>query len=931
MELRWPRIYIKNQMQINILKEKKMKTNDVMVELSQKVIERGEQPLDVFFAPKAVAVVGATENLGSVGRTILWNLITSPFGGSVYPVNPKRSNVLGIKAYPSITAIPDKVDLVIVVTPPSTVPGIIRECGELGVKGAVVISAGFKEIGEEGLKLENEVLAEARKAGIRLIGPNCLGVMSPLTGLNATFANGVARPGKVGFISQSGALCTAVLDWSLQNNVGFSAFLSLGSMVDVGWGDLINYLGNDPQTESIVIYMETIGDARSFLSAAREVALQKPIIIIKPGRTAAAAKAAASHTGSLAGSDDVLEAAFERSGVLRVNTIADLFYMAGVLAKQPSPKGPKLTILTNAGGPGVIATDALIMGKGELTELDPNTIEELNKVLPSTWSHNNPIDIIGDAPPERYAKSVEIAAKDPNSDGLLVILTPQAMTDATKTAEDLKPYAKLGKPILASWMGGADIEAGTRILNQANIPTFLYPDTAVRVFNYMWKYADNLKSIYQTPAISEDETHGAPNRKLTTELIAKAHNENRALLTEEESKELLRAYHIPTVQTLVADNAEMAAEWAHKIGLPVVLKLNSKTITHKTDVGGVILNIETLDAVKVAFKSIQDSVTKKAGAEHFQGVTVQPMIKMGDGYEIIIGSSLDAQFGPVLLFGTGGQLVEVFKDRALALPPLNTTLARRMMEKTKIYHALQGVRGRKPVDLNELEKLLVRFSNLVIEQPMIKEIDINPFMVSGDRIIALDARVVLHEKGTDLSKLPKVAIRPYPIQYVSEWTSKKQEKITLRPIRPEDEPKMVRFHELLSDRSVFLRYLSSVSINQRVDHQNLLRNCFIDYDREMAIVAETKQGIVGVARLKKSSGRNDGRIAIVVGDAYQGHGIGSELVKQIIQIAKDEKLSMIRADILAENKAGITTLTKLGFKTRTSDMMKDILHAELKL
>lgn len=903
---------------------------DFLFQLSQSVIQRGEQPLDVFFAPKSVALIGASDKEGSVGRTLLWNLITSPFGGSVYPVNPKRSHVLGIRTYPSITSVPEKIDLAIIVTPAASVPGLVRECGMRGVKGVVVISAGFKEIGAEGNKLEQEVLAEARKAGIRLIGPNCLGVMSPLTGLNATFASHIARPGKVGFISQSGALCTAILDWSLQNNVGFSAFLSLGSMVDVGWGDLIYYLGNDPQTESIVIYMETIGDARSFLSAAREVALNKPIIIIKPGRTEAAAAAAASHTGSLAGSDDVLEAAFQRSGILRVNSIADLFYMAGVLAKQPSPKGPRLTILTNAGGPGVLATDALLMGKGELTELSKETIEALSAVLPSTWSHSNPVDIIGDASPARYAKSVEIVADDPNSDGLLVILTPQAMTDPTQTAEVLKPYSRLGKPILACWMGGADIGAGTKILNQANIPTFLYPDTAVRVFNYMWKYADNLKSIYETPAASENDEFMAPDRDLTQKIIAGAHAAKRCLLSEAESKDLLNAYHIPTVQTLVALNVEEAVVHAEKIGFPVVLKLFSETITHKTDVGGVILNLESIDAVRAAYDNILESVTKKVGAQHFKGVTVQPMIKAGDGYEVIIGSSLDAQFGPVLLFGTGGQLVEVFKDRSLALPPLNTTLARRMMETTKIYKALQGVRGRDPVDLAALEKLLVRFSNLVIEQPMIKEIDINPLFVSADRLIALDARVVLHEPDVDFTRVPKVAIRPYPIQYISECTTKNDHVILLRPIRPEDEPRMVAFHEKLSEVSVYFRYLQSISINQRTDHNNLLRNCFIDYDREIAIVGEDKKSknIVGVARLRKSIGRNDARIAIIVTDEFQGQGLGSELAKKLIQVARAEKLSMIRADVLKENKNGISMLINLGFKIRVSDQ-PDIIYAEL--
>src|SRR6516225_1720426 len=499
----------------------------------KKVNRKRHRPLDVFFSPKSVAVIGATENQGTVGRTLLWNLVTSPFGGTVYPVNPKRSSVLGVKAYPSISAIPEPVDLAVVVTPPPSIPGIIRECGENGVRGAVVISAGFKEIGAEGAALEQKLLEEAQAANIRVIGPNCLGVISPLSGLNATFATTIARPGSVGFISQSGALCTAVLDWSLKEMVGFSAFVSVGSMVDVGWGDLIYHLGNDPKTRSIVIYMETIGNARSFLSAAREVALNKPIIVIKPGRTAAAAKAAASHTGSLTGSDEVLESAFRRCGVLRVATIAALFYMAEVLSKQPRPQGPRLTIVTNAGGPGVLATDALITGGGELADLTPETIEAYNAVLPPTWSHNNPVDIIGDASPERYAKALEIAAKDKNSDGLLVILTPQAMTDPTRIAEQLKPLAKLeGKPVLASWMGGVDVAAGESILNRANIPTFSYPDTAARAFNYMWRYSYNLKGLYETPSLPEESADWTPDRKLVTEIIVKARGEQRTILTE---------------------------------------------------------------------------------------------------------------------------------------------------------------------------------------------------------------------------------------------------------------------------------------------------------------------------------------------------------------------------------------------------------------
>ena len=532
----------------------------------------GAQPLDVFFTPKNVAVIGATETAGTVGRTVLWNLVSNPFGGTVFPVNPKRPSILGIKAYKHISEIQEQVDLAVIVTQAATVPVIIHDCAEEGVKGAVVISAGFKEIGPAGAELERQIMVEARRGNMRVIGPNCLGIMSPLTGLNATFAASIARPGNVGFISQSGALCTAILDWSLSENVGFSAFLSIGSMLDVGWGDLIYYLGNDPRTRSIVIYMETIGDARAFISAAREVALNKPIIVIKAGRSEAAAKAAASHTGSLAGSDEVLEAAFRRSGVLRVNNIADLFYMAEVLSRQPSPKGPRLTILTNAGGPGVLATDALIASGGEIAELTQETMEALNKVLPPTWSHNNPIDVIGDASPERYAKAVEIAAKDPNSDGLLVILTPQAMTDPTQTAEHLKPYAKLeGKPLIASWMGGAEVAAGESILNHANIPTFPYPDTATRAFTYMWRWAYNLKGLYETPSMPEDSAECAPNRSLTDEIIQKARSAGRTILTESESKQVLNSYCVPTVETLVAASEEEAVSHAARMGYPVVL------------------------------------------------------------------------------------------------------------------------------------------------------------------------------------------------------------------------------------------------------------------------------------------------------------------------------------------------------------------------
>jgi len=879
--------------------------------------KKQRHPLDCIFRPRSVAVIGASEREGSVGRTLLWNLIRSPFGGTVFPVNPQRHSVLGIKSYADIASVPEIVDLAVIATPASTVPQVIRECVAAGVKGAIIISAGFKEIGEQGAALEKEVLAEARKGGMRIIGPNCLGLMNPLAGLNATFAGTSARSGNVAFISQSGALCTSILDWSLGENVGFSAFVSIGSMLDVGWGDLIEYLGDDPHTHSIVLYMESIGDAHAFLSAAREVAMDKPIIVLKVGHTEAAAKAAASHTGALTGSDEVLNAAFRRCGVLRVHTISDLFDMAETLAKQPRPKGNRLSIVTNAGGPGAIATDALISGGGALSELAPETIQKLNQFLPAQWSHHNPIDILGDANSDRYAQTLEVVADDPNSDAMLVILTPQAMTNPTQTAEKLKSYSKLGKPILSSWMGGAEIAAGTEILNQAKIPTFPYPDTAVRLFNYMWRYTYNLKGIYETPSLPVDSDLHAPDRQLAERILAQATKSDRYLLTEYESKNLLAAYGIPTVPTEIATSDIEAVEIADRFGYPVVLKLHSEKITHKTDVGGVRLNLEDAAAVTRAFMAIAAKV-RAIDPEAFLGVTVQPMVKM-EGYELILGSSLDPQFGEVMLFGMGGQLVEVFRDRALALPPLNTTLARRMMEQTRIYQALQGVRGRKAIDMAKLEQLLVNFSQLVVEQPQIREIDINPLLVSADGMIALDARVVLHT-DEDIAQRPIPAITPYPTKYVQCWQSRKGDRVTIRPIRPEDEPLMVQFHQSLSEESVYLRYAHTVKLTKRIAHERLTRICFIDYDREMVLAADYKNPetseheILGVARLSKLHGTNEAEFALIVSDRYHHQGLGTELLRRILEIGKEQNLEAIVGYILNSNDPMQSICRRLGFK-----------------
>jgi acetyltransferase len=898
------------------------------------VLRSEGHPLDAIFLPHSVAVIGATDRQGSVGRAVLWSLVSSPFGGTVYPVSEKRTSVLGIKAYRCVGDIPETVDLAVIVTPAETVPGVIRECVVAGVRGAIVISAGFKEHGERGKELEAQILEQLGNSGMRVIGPNCLGVMNPISGLNATFAsNSMARPGNVAFISQSGALCTAILDWAQQELVGFSAFVSIGSMLDVDWGDLIDYLGNDPRTHSIVMYMESVGDARSFLSAAREVSLNKPIIVIKAGRTEAAAHAAASHTGTLAGSDEVLEAAFRRCGVLRVQTIADLFYMAEVLSKQPRPKGPRLAIVTNAGGPGVLAADSIISAGGELAELSPATMEQLNQLLPPHWSRNNPVDILGDALPDKYAKVLEIVAADSNIDGLLALNCPQGMSHPTLTAEKLAPYAKgLGKPVLASWIGGAEMTAGIEIMNRAGIPTFPYPDTAARIFYYMWRYSYLLRGLYETPVLPQGA--GGPDRTRAGAIVQKVRESGRTLLTESESKELLACYGIPTIPTLEARNVEEAVAKAEELGYPVVLKLLSHTITHKTDVGGVKLNLSGAEAVRRAWKEIENAVREKAGDGHFLGVTVQPFMR-SEGYELILGATVDAQFGPILMFGTGGQLVEVFKDRALSLPPLNTTLARRVMEQTRIYQALKGVRGRKSVDLPALEDVMVRFSQLVVEQRWVKEIDINPLMASADRLTALDARVIVYPIEAKREDLPRLAIRPYPQQYVRAGRMKNGEEVLYRPIRPEDEPLLIKLHQALSERTVYLRYFQPLKLSQRTAHERLTRICFIDYDREMALVVEhTKPDgnpeIIGIGRLSQLRGRNEAEMAVLIDDRFQYQGLGSELYRRLIEIARGEHLSKVVSTILSENREMQAICRKLGFQLH-ADLEDGTIQAVLEL
>jgi acetyltransferase len=693
--------------------------------------------LDPIFAPRSIAVIGASSREGSVARAVVENL--EGFGGPVYLVNPKRAEVCGRKAWPSVAAVGQPVDLAVVITPAETVPGVVAECVAAGVRGAIVISAGFREAGVAGAALERRVWDEARRGGLRLIGPNCLGVMVPGSGLNATFARQLGRPGRVAFLSQSGALATAILDLGLREQVGFSAFVSVGSMLDVGWGDLIRHFGADPETESIVMYVESVGDAASFLAAAREVAARKPIIVIKVGRTAEAARAAVSHTGAMTGRDAVFDAALRQVGVLRVDTIEELFDLAEILAKQPLPRGRRLGMVTNAGGPGALAVDALVGMGGEVAVLSDGTRAALDALLPAHWSHGNPVDVLGDAEASRFSAAVGLVAADPGVDGVLVVLTPQSMTRPTEVAERVVAVAAgLDKPLLCSWMGGGSVRDGRRVLNDAGVSTHDYPDAAARAFVHLWERRRRIEWLSESgagggPGISDLRPPAAARAVIDGVLAA-----GRPWLTERESKEVLAAWGIPVVATFSAASEDEAVARADALGYPVVVKLQSSTITHKSDVGGVQLNLGSGEAVRAAWRAMVAAVPPS----DFGGVSVQRMVSPA-GWELILGASVDPQFGPVLLFGAGGTLTEVMQDRALVLPPLTRSAARRWMQGTRIFRALTGVRGRPAVDLESLAGVLVRFGEMVVAHPEVEEIDINPLVASASGVVALDARFVV--------------------------------------------------------------------------------------------------------------------------------------------------------------------------------------------
>lgn len=888
--------------------------------------------LDKIFNPKSVAVVGASDEEGSVGYALMKNFLDSSFEGEVYPVNIRKKEVLKLKAYPNVEQLPKTVDLAIIATPAKTVPDVLEQCGRAGIKGVIIISAGFKEVGPEGKALEDKLIEIKRKYELRIIGPNCLGIMRPSISLNATFMNKMPKPGNIAFISQSGALGAAILDWAIHENIGFSNFISVGSMMDVDFGDLIDYLGTDPQTRSILMYIEGMKDARKFMSAARHFARTKPIIVVKAGKFSESAKAAASHTGSLTGEDEVYDAAFRRAGIVRVEEIADLFNCAEVLGLQPLPKGPNLAIVTNAGGPGVMATDALIARGGKLAKLSLQTMELLNSILPPYWSVGNPIDILGDAKADRYKEVLEACLKDENVNGVLIIYTAQAVAEPVEIAKSVVEVCKReryrNKTILTSFMGGEAVEEANRILNENGLPTYSTPEQAVKTYLYMYQYKRNLELLYETP--EELPVDISPTKRPVLVAMHNAVMENRELLTEAEAKKLLEYYDLPVVKTYVAKTADEAVQRASQIGYPVVLKILSPQITHKTDAGGVALDLNSEAKVREAFEQIIKNAKAYNPNAEILGVTVQSMIKK-KGYEVIIGAKKDPIFGPVVLFGMGGIGVELFKDYATGIPPLNQTLARRLMEETKVYQLLKGYRNLPPANIKLLEETLVRFSQMIIDFPQIKEVDINPLLINEEEAYVLDARIAI-DKDLIFKRVEPhqhLIISPYPRKYETLWKLRDGRTVLLRPIKPEDEPLWLEMFQNFSEESIRYRFFQII---KDTPHEVRVRYCNIDYDREIAIVAELneegRRRILGVVRVSLEPDRKKGEIAFIVADPWQGLGLGTKMVDYAIEIAKDMGVETLYAIMLPDNYQAINLTNKMGFTLQSQEdgTVKGILN-----
>ncbi len=878
--------------------------------------------LNSIFKPKRIALIGVSDNPNSVGGITLRNLVGGGFNGVVYPVNPKREAVFGIPCYPDVKSLPKTPDLAVIMTAAKFVPGIIRECGEAGIHGVIIMSAGFKESGAEGKILEDQAKAEKAKfPDMRVIGPNCLGILVPGLNMNVSFANGMPKKGHVAFISQSGALCTSVLDWAYDSNIGFSYFVSIGNSMDVNFGDLIDYFGQDPNTKSIVLYVESMANARTFMSAARAFSREKPIIVYKSGRFPESAAAAASHTGAMASEDSIYDAVFRRAGLARVFDFGNIFEFTDLVGRRRVPKGNRLAIVTNAGGPGVMATDSLISMGGKLVELSEKTMQRLNEYLPPFWSHGNPIDVLGDATPERFAGATEIVLEDENVDAVLVLLTPQAMTSPTETATAISQLAaKTTKSIMAGWLGGASMREGIQIFNQAGISSFTAPEQAIRAFMTLSNYSENQALLYETPKevpVSFQYDRLELRKKYLKDIFPKA-----KILNEDDSKMLVNDYGINTTHPQPAATEDEAVAIARKKGYPVVMKIYSPDITHKSDVGGVALNIKDDEMVRATFRNMVKTAAEKRPDARIEGVTIQIMVNTKDGIELIVGTKKDPIFGTVMLVGMGGVTAELFKDKRLEFPPLNEQLAHQMLKSLTIYPLLKGYRGDTPKNIDKLIEALIRMSYLAADYPEIAELDINPLVVTPTDVIALDARIVVDEEimKKPVKEYSHLILRPYPESLIKTAKLKDGTEILLRPIKPEDEPLWLELLASCSKESIYHRFRYDFYYDS---HDIASQYCFIDYDREIAIVAEVeedgKKKLIGVGRLIADPDVEVMEFAILITDAWQKKELGFTITNYCMEIAKMRGIKILAAETTKDNKPMISVFRKLNFKIRFNE------------
>ena len=869
--------------------------------------------LTPLFEPASVAIVGASELSGKVGATLISNMLAAGFKGPLFAVNPKYASVRGVPCYASVGQLPQPVELAVIATPARTVPEVIDRCGQAGVRAAVVITAGFSEAGPEGRALERAVLDNARRHRLRLVGPNCLGIMRPEIGLNATFARGTALAGSLGLVSQSGAVCAAMLDWAAPNKVGFSSVVSLGGSTDIDFGEIVDYLANDPKTEHILLYIEGIRDARRFLSSLRAAARVKPVIVMKVGRHPAGSRAAVSHTGAIVGTDDVFDAAVKRAGVVRVSSIGQLVAVAQALASRVRPQGDRLAVITNGGGPGVMAADRAADFGLALAELSAATVEALRRVLPSNWSHGNPVDLIGDAGAERYRAAVAACLADEGVDGVLTILTPQAMTDAEEIARVVAETARgAAKPLIACWMGEASVAVARKLLQEASIPVFRTPDPAVEMFAHLAAFYRNQRLLLQTPGPLAHQA--APDRRGAVFVIESVLAQGRKLLSETESKAVLAAFRIPIARTVLAHSANEAMLMAQEIGFPVAMKIDSPDITHKSDVGGVRLNVASAEAVSAVYQEMLAAVRERAPSARLAGVTVEPMIARPHGRELMIGVMRDSVFGPAITFGAGGTAVEIQRDRAVALPPLNAFLAADMIRSTRVHRLLGAFRNLPPANTQALEAVLLRVSEMVCELPWIDELDINPLIVDEEGAVAVDARIAVRDVPPMRNRYAHMAIHPYPADMTSVLHLADGSPVTLRAIRPEDADMEQEFVRNLSQNSRYFRFMNTV---RELTPAMLIRFTQIDYDREMAFVAVREEGgreiEIGVARYVTNPDAETCEFALVVADAWQGKGLGRRMLERLIEVARSRGLRTMVGHVLAGNQAMLGLCSKLGF------------------